>query len=795
MLKEVNISDNIGSGLCLHRSVVVVNGSVWISYNHRAESGGGIFLHRKSYITLTQGSVLSLDSNTAVYGGGLFITQPSDGVCFLNSTKECANIILSRNQAFFNGAAMYFESPDESCNTELNRMCEASFESTDINSPVKGDVNFVFNNGTTNLFPGQQIQLEADMKDFFGNPGKAIVRVYLHPHNTEYYLMGSTQFTLQDGMNRPNLAVFGPEPADNSSVFSFETAALDQQSSGVSQNVSLYIVKCPLGYNSSPKNCTCSEGVECDDFTGSTCIPKGDWFGNFPDNSSSSVLLTCSSGYCSNIGDCEPCTVQGDYCTLSDTQCIQSRVGPMCLECPEGFSYTFGAIRCANDKYCQIPGLLISLFIIIYCILSFALLFIVMKVTKGTTLGALFSFVYYFSIIDLVLPPSIVDNNVLSIVYVIQSFTQLNPNFLGLVPICIAKDASILVLQYLLYLSPVVIWVIVIVLVLCSRRCSKHVKFNDRTPITVISLLILLTFTAFTKTSFNILLPVEFQGVNGTYVNIAPNQRYFTSADHQIFVVIAVTVLVLGVLPFTSFLFLVPFLSHHCNMTRIKPFLDEFQACYKDEYRWMAGFYFLCRIPYFLFQLFHTVLVEEYIAQFLSLGILLFHVMLQPYKTKRLNITDTILLADILCFSLLYGNTAEVFFRQVPSIIRDVIAYVLILLPIVLIVLLFLIRLYYQHPVLHQYFSRSKDDKEAESWSDSSISVPYREPLLSMDNSFDRVRLTNYESGTSVWDSEETSHGYAHKSARASKRDGNGNQPNFTEISLSVLAENDPSES
>lgn len=801
VMRNVNISDNIGSGVCLYRSLLVVDGNVWIFFNHRAHSGGGISLHHDSYISLTEGSFLSLESNTAVYGGALFVDQPINGGCVLNSTEQCANVTLTNNQAFFNGGTFYVESPVESCRTELKNLCMEHIQYADINSAVVGDVNFTLSNGTMTVFPGQQVQLDVSMKDFFGNSGKANIRVYLHPHNSKYYLVGSTQFTLQDGVNRPNLTLLGLPPPDVIADYYLVIAALDEQSSNVSEKIYLSITQCPLGYeyNSSRESCVCTKGVVCNNFTGTPCILKGYWFGNFPDNSSPPLLLSCSSGYCSNIGNCTACTAEGDYCVLSDSQCIQSRVGPMCLECPEGSSYTFGAIGCADDKFCQYPGLLTSLFIVIYCILSFVLLFLTMKFTNGTTLGSLFCFVYYFSVIDLVLPQSIVYRNISNIVYIIQTFTQLNPKFLGLVPICVAKGASILVLQYLLYISPVVVWIIVILLVLCSRQCSKYVKFSDRTPITVISLLILLTFTAFTKTSFNIVLPTTFSNVDGTYVNIAPDTEYFASIDHQIFVIIAMTVLLIGVLPFMSFLFMAPFLSRYCNMMRIKPFLDEFQACYKDDYRWMAGFYFLCRISYFLSQLFQQVVVGEYITQFLSLGVLLFHVMLQPYKKKWLNVADTVLLADLLCFSLLYGNTAQTILSENLSTLRDIIAFVLILIPIVQMAVLLLIGIHYRYPILKQCFTCYKEKKQMALRSDSIASVPYREPLLSMDDSFDPVRMTDYETGTLNWNTEETSRGYTVNSTRNTTRntraESRGHLPRSTEISLKMLAETDSCDS
>lgn len=751
VLQDVVVTKNLGSGLCLRRSNVVIIGSVTFSLNYRANHGGGIFLQRQSSISLEEGAHLTFESNAAVFGGGMFVMDASSTrVCVFTSTTPYVNASFANNQAYFDGGTAYFEQPVDSCKTEIENVHYIDLYYASVNSAIVNGSEFLTSNNTLASFPGQQIVLNVNMKDFFGNSGKANVRVYLHPHTSEYHLTGLAQFTLQDGRNQPNLTIVGPDPAGSNASHFLEIASLDQYSASINQFLFINITPCSLGfvYNTTQQRCVCSDGVVCDNYTGTACIPKGYWFGNFPNDNSSLVILPCSSGYCSNIGNCEPCAAQEDHCQLLESQCIQSRTGPLCLQCPEGYSYTFGALQCtSNECYASVTLIVI----IIYCLISFGLLFLMMKFTNGTTLGALFCFVYYYSVVDFIIPLSIEYRPLLSIIFILQSFTQLSPTFLGLLPLCILPNTSILAQQYLLYVSPLLVWVIVVTLIMCSRKCPRFVKFNDRTPITVISLLLLLTFTAVSKTSFNIVLPVFFDDVDGVFINIAANTYYTDNWDHQLFFAIAAILLLFGVFPFMLFLFAAPCLSRYCNVTRIKPFLDEFQACYKDDYRWMAGFYFLSRIAYFLSQLYMLAVIKEYSTQLLSLGVLLFHVMLQPYKKKWLNFADTILLTDLLTISMLYGKTGQdIFSEGTKSIVtlRDALSSILILVPILYILLQVSIGFYYKYPKVAKKvrsFWKWGKEKRVIKQHISNLYIPYREPLLSVADLYRRPDPTAVE--------------------------------------------------
>ena len=90
------------------------------------------------------------------------------------------------------------------------------------------------------------------------------------------------------------------------------------------------------------------------------------------------------------------------------------------------------------------------------------------------------------------------------------------------------------------------------------------------------------------------------------------------------------------------------------NLFKIKPFLDEFQSCYKDKYRWYSGVYFVVWIVIVGVQGLPDSLLYTQTIFFI---LLCAQFLIKPYKSKLLNITDTLLLVDLnFLIALLYKH-------------------------------------------------------------------------------------------------------------------------------------------
>ena len=73
--------------------------------------------------------------------------------------------------------------------------------------------------------------------------------------------------------------------------------------------------------------------------------------------------------------------------------------------------------------------------------------------------------------------------------------------------------------------------------------------------------------------------------------------RHF-SWEHIPIVILSLLFLLIVIIPLLVVLLISPVLSQVINLTRIQPFLDEFQSCYRDSCRWYSIVYFIVWIGF-----------------------------------------------------------------------------------------------------------------------------------------------------------------------------------------------------
>jgi len=103
----------------------------------------------------------------------------------------------------------------------------------------------------------------------------------------------------------------------------------------------------------------------------------------------------------------------------------------------------------------------------------------------------------------------------------------------------------------------------------------------------------ILSFTSIASTSLLLLRPLTFTGINNAYTYPSPDLMYF-HGRHLVYSLVVTTLGLLIIIGLPVVLLLEPFLNHKVNFIRIKPFLDQFQGCYKDKYRCFASSYMIC---------------------------------------------------------------------------------------------------------------------------------------------------------------------------------------------------------
>ena len=176
------------------------------------------------------------------------------------------------------------------------------------------------------------------------------------------------------------------------------------------------------------------------------------------------------------------------------------------------------------------------------------------------------------------------------------------------------------------------------------------------------------------KITFKILTPVTLRGKNETENKTVPlflgDSEYF-GPDHLPYAIPAVFVFIVVIIPPPCIFMLEPVLtklfSWNCwnikvtyHYTKIRmsfmPFLDSFQGCFKDKYRFFAGLYFAYRAAVTA-----TIFSQSVFSCYVSLEVILFliviiHVTLRPHKKPWHNTIEFVILIN-----LLFVNTATLF--------------------------------------------------------------------------------------------------------------------------------------
>lgn len=252
----------------------------------------------------------------------------------------------------------------------------------------------------------------------------------------------------------------------------------------------------------------------------------------------------------------------------------------------------------------------------------------------------------------------------------------------GLIDMCIPLKVNNLQNTALHCINPLFLMVVICLLICVSRRW--HLFTSNNGAINVICIVLYLVFISLTQTSLSVLTPVRYPGISQVYVSLEPSVQYFDPKRHLPYALVALLIQLVLVVPFLSLLLFAPCLIRikAINLTRLKPILDEYQACYKVQCRSFAGYYLTCRQLIFLISLLNLPVTSDiYILQILSILLLTIHCLVQPYKSLQLNILDGLLILDLVLLSILHGNTANVVFDDAVYL-QTILVYILVLLPV-----------------------------------------------------------------------------------------------------------------
>ena len=674
---------------------------------NRAQNGAALYLDLNSKVIFTNNSAVSFTNNIARrYGGAIYyeILQSSEA-CYRNLSTFIvyynASVVFNNNQARAGGNSIFFD---------ISQACNGTQQYDVQNFILDQSVGeLVTSPDKLKLYYPAQLANSSDPSTYYISDimlgQNIIIPACVLDHNE--MPLWSTQFTLQladtniqndysiqgndiisldcrifQGIN--NLVITGRPPLINSIVTiqlnSFYDSRFNWKPITVILDVQLSSCHSGFYYSSDLEYCVCyttDNIVTC--FGSNSTIRNGYWFGTINKQPTVSV---CPINYC-NFDNCEAIIGTCDLYPLRDNQCRAHRSGAACGNCEEGYTLSFDSIDCISMDSCNVgQTVLVITMSFLYWIAVIAVAFGIMYFK--IKIGYLYGITFYYSIIDIILQNTLLANDSLyQLVTTLSSAAKLLPQFLG--RLCFVKGLSGIDQQFIHYLHPFAILLILWLISLSARFSHKISSFLSRAVIHAICLLLLLSYSSIASTSLLLVRAIRFTDVDKLYSYLSPDIEYF-HGRHLAYGLIALVIGLIFVIGLPLLLLLEPFVNSKINFIKIKPLLDQFQGCYKDRFRYFASFYMIFRLMMLI-----ILAINEFVSLYLLMVMcqimILIHVTIRPYNNDVLNFFDTLML---LVLVLVITLEIIVTYRGVFSNAALATVFVLTILPLLVFILIVL---------------------------------------------------------------------------------------------------------
>ena len=713
LITSCNFVNNNGPALQVTKCFLKFFSSTLFKCNS-AKSGAAIYIAQASQITVDDGSTVQFINNTvSLRGGAMYIDLANcydRGIVFPNLTRYDA-ISFINNSAKLSGNSIYFNIPD-SCDvirdhTNIDSAAYVPYKfsytqsSEIIGSAVVASPYRIHLCSSPNcdsmsssdciiendVMLGQFVHFNTTICDYFNVAGEATkFQVVCINCGFKYRLLDDEILVQDASEERINLLSLNADTdLENDTNISISISSLlAPEYKQLTGTLSFTLSSCKNGYlfSKQSQQCECynKDGyIECEGDSAS--IKLGYWFGVF---SGSHTFSVCHNEYC-NFFTHRKETRSGFYNLPEeiDDQCNSHRTGVACGECSEGYTLAYNSPDCISVDKCS-PGMTVLVVVLtaLYWVAIVAILFAVAYCfnTKQVSLGYLYGITYFYSIVDILLIANLhKTDGVFYVTAILSSFAKLNPQFLG--RLCFIKNLDAIDQQFVHYCHVVFITIILFVIHVIAK-CNERVFFYVKHCIVQVTCLVLLfAYSSFTSTSLLLLRAVRFDNVDGLYVYLSPHLKYYAQR-HALYATVAILSGLLITIGVPSLLVTEPLMMKMFNdrlnkksamqrirlnkksamqrikqllkkqncFVRIKLLLDRLQDCYKDQYRWFAAYYLICRLVIMLITYFANDDYNNmiYYLQTACVVIAMTHIWIQPYKNDILNVMDAIILLIML---------------------------------------------------------------------------------------------------------------------------------------------------
>ena len=463
------------------------------------------------------------------------------------------------------------------------------------------------------------------------------------------------------------------------------------------------LAKCPPGFylpETSPvsqSKCRCSvydanekynDIPYCDESSSRAFIQSQFWAG-YIRNNSMLVVGRCPPGYCLSNGSRQiPLPTEANNTKLDQLICSpNNREGVLCGRCKPGY-FVYANSKFYECGRCNVKsGKVVEFFVKYVPLIIFLITIILVDINLAS--GQLNTFVFFSQMLpslnlyaggQIPIPdaakPFVEIYQLCYGVFNLQYF-----EFLDSFPrVCTYKSRSALALvaiDYIPAVCPIIIIFIIWLVMYTSDYCFYKGKRNSVgkmaqrlrniyrkvKPNKSISLrqsffrglviFLTLSYTKFTLVTFTLLKPTYLSGPGGKHYDIVVNLdgtlEYF-GHGHLPYAIPAILVLIFIVLLPLVILAMYPRVCTRLgiHVDKMMPFFDSLNGAFKLNCYYFALLYFVYRLILVAIFSFTPEVQQQYVLQqTLSIVILVFHVMKQPYRENMHNIVDLCLLALI----------------------------------------------------------------------------------------------------------------------------------------------------
>ena len=603
-LSNVTVANSTSTGLSLITTFVTIKNNLIFKYN-TGVVGGGLAINGSSRLIVSSSANLEFIDNHASYkGGGIY--AKNNYPIILNTPN--IPLTLINNSAGLVGGDIYG-------NYILSDSYQFNLTNPHIDStgnPI--DICFCDPHATTSyencinasiqcIFPGQALKFYVALfgLNYLASKTPTDGSVLYNASNSQTYIPNTCSLIEYT----PKLTRAG-----------YQTyLGFTYSSRYLAQTIYFYFIvkECPIGFSldKSQGSCTCSqsvsrENVTCDINTLNITHNGLLWIG----------ILDTSTPFNANATNPNACIINEDcllYCSPNpvtlklndtDTQCVDNRGQRMCGSCTKGYSLLMGSNKCG---YCHNNYMMIA-WIALFAVMGVLLVVLLIALNLTVSVGTLNGLLFYANIVKLY-EPVFSRKGALPVLSQVISWINLDFGF----EICFYNGMDSYAKQWLQFVFPLYLWVIIIIIIQLCRRYGKISRLMGSHAVPVLSTLTFLSYTKLLRTIVIVLhkREVTLYCTNESVRSVSlwyedPNVEY-AKGKHAGLFGFALLVTAFFVIPYTLFLLCHPvlekYLSHFKlfkSWSRFKPIIDAYSGPMKDEYRFWPGLLLVARIPVLL---------------------------------------------------------------------------------------------------------------------------------------------------------------------------------------------------